>query len=269
MNEIVRLSRPTSGIMEDLGTAAWFVWATALEKAGSRAERQQIDGIDGVLWRGSFYSIVKENWPNLEKDDQGPWKINQWLTETLNARCIRPKERPPQWWLRKEWNDQKPTSAGYTAVRSKPRASAGNENRPDPAPVETAFQCLACGERQASRDDLAGHARSCNGRAGAVESSRLASPRSFGEVIGHYRSRLGLSLARAAAAAGFTGAGNQKLAKIEDGGRNLLFEEAVQLSRALEFDLDELVQLVESPTCGTCRNQPPAGFSCNVCGRSG
>lgn len=49
--------------------------------------------------------------------------------------------------------------------------------------------------------------------------------------------------------------------------RKLGLDETILIAEALGVTLDDLMRPV--PPCVTCANEPPKGFTCNECGRSG
>lgn len=59
----------------------------------------------------------------------------------------------------------------------------------------------------------------------------------------------------------------QIISKIECGKRRVTVDGLVSLARALSVEPVDL--LAELPECGACRNQPPMGFKCRICGAEG
>lgn len=89
----------------------------------------------------------------------------------------------------------------------------------------------------------------------------------IGEFIRKHRERIGWSQADLARMSGFKY--QTAIWKIEKDRRPLRFDEAVLLSNVLGFAVSELAALVPIPDiCIVCAGSPPAGYTCNDCGRS-
>lgn len=103
---------------------------------------------EGWLWEGAMATVVHDLWPieaTLTDPKTGQslgHRINTYLRYSHNAVCVnrRGSAKPPQWWIRKVWNDGNPltptnmgtTVATYTERRLTPEEAG--ETRP-PAPV--------------------------------------------------------------------------------------------------------------------------------------
>jgi transcriptional regulator with XRE-family HTH domain len=57
------------------------------------------------------------------------------------------------------------------------------------------------------------------------------------------------------------------ITRIEWGNRAIDVDDLVALARV--FNVEPAILLCPAPVCATCRNEPPAGFKCRVCGAEG
>lgn len=151
ISELARVS-PSADILDDLPTNAWVVWATAKERAGATAKPHEMPGgIPGVEWRGSLSRLIDELWDDLPKGDGARTRLNGYLAETMNMRCLV-KGRDPIWWVRDEWNSE-PVDAGRGFVTVRTRRPGGPTTvEVEPAPVETAWLCPRCSRRSPSKE---------------------------------------------------------------------------------------------------------------------
>lgn len=94
----------------------------------------------------------------------------------------------------------------------------------------------------------------------------------FAEIIREKRTAAGLSQARLADL--MTGYGfpwrQQTVVPAENGLRSVNIGEAAALAVILHFEAELSMLGAELPElCGTCLGAPPAGFTCNTCGKQG
>jgi transcriptional regulator with XRE-family HTH domain len=88
-------------------------------------------------------------------------------------------------------------------------------------------------------------------------------------AVADERERRGMSqsaLGRAMQANGFDTWLQTTVSKAEAGRRRFFFDEAITIATLLDVDLAEFK--VATDFCAACFNAPPAGFTCNICGRS-
>lgn len=88
-------------------------------------------------------------------------------------------------------------------------------------------------------------------------------------AVADERKRRGMSqsaLGRAMQVAGFSAWRQMTVKRIEDGLRPLHFDEAIAIASLLNIDLAEFKVTLD--ICAACFNAPPAGFTCNICGRT-
>lgn len=118
----------------DIPSYAYVLWGTIREKA---TQKQDLDGVPGLLWRESLVDLIVTLWPQLKNDEPTRKKINYYLRNTGNMLCLQrgTRDAPSMWWLRDEWRDtDRPEGGGFVPVRTvrhpEPRTSAG-----PPAPV--------------------------------------------------------------------------------------------------------------------------------------
>ena len=96
--------------------------------------------------------------------------------------------------------------------------------------------------------------------------------RKFAQIIREGRTALGLSqshLAKLMTGYGFPWR-QQTVVPIENGERSVNIGEAAALAVILHLDAKLSTLGAELPQlCGTCMGEPPAGFTCDTCGKSG
>lgn len=73
------------------------------------------------------------------------------------------------------------------------------------------------------------------------------------------------ALGRAMKAAGFSAWFQQTVARVESCQRAFRFDEAIAIAAVLDIDLSQFKVSID--VCSACFNTPPAGFTCNTCGR--
>ena len=87
----------------------------------------------------------------------------------------------------------------------------------------------------------------------------------FGARIRRERTRRGWSCAELAAKAG-VGSGHNAVSRIENAAGEPGLFRAAAIAAALGLSLDALLAPAD---CGTCDGLPPAGFTCQACGKAG
>lgn len=161
ISEVAHIAMQSADVVDDIPAHAYVVWGEILENGCVDTDGQVLDGIPGILWRGSVTDVIVGLWPDLRQHDDTRKAINSYLRQTENMICIK-RGSSPLWWLRREWNDVNITlPRGFKPVRSAVRASQENRTAAPVAPVVSSWRCPEpeCGCVATSRDALDEHSQ--------------------------------------------------------------------------------------------------------------
>lgn len=157
VSELVHIATQTEQAVQDVPSCAYVTWGTILERIGDESEDHTLEGVPGLLWRGSFTEVVNGLWPDLRTDAETRKQINNYLRATDNMICL--KRHAPLWWLRREWNDADVTlPRGFRPIRSG-RALAQPRTEAPAGEVVTSYRCANCGYLAETKQALGGHSR--------------------------------------------------------------------------------------------------------------
>jgi hypothetical protein len=128
---------------EDLPGSAWFLWSTIHET--KPLAHQTLEGVTGYTWRGSLTQVISDLWPTLSGEHPLRADLANFLRATGNAFCLKPKDRPPLWFVTRDWIDVPYTPPAARPTRTERRLTrkeAGEDRppavvqaRPTPAPA--------------------------------------------------------------------------------------------------------------------------------------
>lgn len=113
LSEIARISTAQPDYNDRLAGDAWMLWRAALSHAQMKKNFGMLPdpkGSDaaGYVIEKSLLSFCLKLWPERDWNDvNGTSPLYGLLRATGNAVCIEPGAKPPKWWIRTDWNDER------------------------------------------------------------------------------------------------------------------------------------------------------------------
>lgn len=140
ISQAARIAAATVDVVPDIPVHAYVTWGTVVEEIEGTAEKQVLDGVPGLLWRGSLTDVINGLWPDLREDADTRRAINGYLRQTENMLCLK-RNRTPLWWVRAEWNQIDITlPRGFKPVSTGRRKGKVKET-PTVQPVVSMWSC--------------------------------------------------------------------------------------------------------------------------------
>lgn len=124
----------------------WLVWQAARDKCGAGGLATERQGVSGHLWEGTVWSILRDLWPLVGKDDPNIRSLYPYLRSTRNMVCVQRRRDRSVWWVADSW--QQPRGSVRSLTRYGPARAAAGEAAPETrsGPVTVTFQCRVCGQ---------------------------------------------------------------------------------------------------------------------------